>query len=61
MTGAIAGAYISASMSSTIGTAIGVSPLSAFLGGMCLLVGARMGAGCTRYNILQQSRCIIVD
>ena len=55
MTGAIVGGYVSATMSRSIGTAIGVSPLSAFLGGVCLLVGARMGAGCTRYAMVTYS------
>ena len=47
--GAIAGGLLSATMSGSFGSVAGVSPISAFVGGMCMLLGARTASGCTRY------------
>ncbi len=46
--GAILGGYVSATLSGSLGSAVGVSPTSAVFGGMCLLFGARLASGCTR-------------
>lgn len=45
--GAIFGGYLSAVVSGTLGAAAGVPPVHAFLGGMLMNLGARIGGGCT--------------
>ena len=45
--GAIIGGYLSATLSGSLGSSLGVSPVSAFVGGACLLFGARLASGCT--------------
>ena len=37
-------------LSGTWGSIEGVSPLIGFIGGACLLFGARLASGCTRYD-----------
>ena len=43
----IVGAYLSATLSGTYNTALGVPPVEAFLGGFFMLFGSRLAAGCT--------------
>lgn len=50
MAGAIFGGYLSAVASGTLGAAPGVPPVHAFLGGMLMNLGARIGGGCTRLH-----------
>ena len=47
--GIISGAYVSAVMSSTYGSAKGVPVNYAFVGGLLIMLGSRIGGGCTRY------------
>nr|XP_054763118.1 UPF0394 inner membrane protein YeeE-like [Lytechinus pictus] len=47
VTGAIAGACISAAASGSLGSTPGVSLASSFLGGVLLIFGARLAGGCT--------------
>ena len=45
----VVGGLLSAFSSDSIGTEKGVSIAAAICGGMLLLIGARLAAGCTRY------------
>lgn len=45
--GAMAGAFLSATLSGTWGTVTGLAPLPAFLAGFLLVGGARLANGCT--------------
>jgi uncharacterized membrane protein YedE/YeeE len=46
-TGAVLGAYISATASGTLGATASLSPMTSFLGGFILFLGTRIGGGCT--------------
>ena len=48
MGGVVVGARLSASLSGSVGQTPGVSLVAGFLGGMCILFGSRLAAGCTR-------------
>jgi len=48
--GAVLGAYVSASVSGTLGQVKGVSVPASICGGFLLYIGARIGGGCTRYS-----------
>ena len=48
MVAAVGGGAFSALASDSLGSAPGVSVPSALFGGLLLLLGARLGAGCTR-------------
>ena len=48
MLAAVLGGLLSALSSDSLGTSQGVSVASAICGGILLLLGARLGAGCTR-------------
>ncbi|GMH89417.1 hypothetical protein TrVE_jg13083 [Triparma verrucosa] len=41
------GAYISSTLSETYGTSPGLSPIECFIGGVLMLFGSRLAAGCT--------------
>ncbi|XP_070577453.1 thiosulfate transporter TsuA-like [Ptychodera flava] len=47
VTGAVLGAWISSTSSETFGSVHGVSTNTAFLGGILIIFGARLAAGCT--------------
>ena len=47
---AVGGGAFSALSSNSIGTAQGPNIATAIFGGICLLLGARLAAGCTRYS-----------
>ncbi|KAK3792248.1 hypothetical protein RRG08_007328 [Elysia crispata] len=47
MAGAIGGAFISSTLSETLGSVGGVDPLYGFSGGILLIYGARLAGGCT--------------
>ncbi|GMH55238.1 hypothetical protein TL16_g01857 [Triparma laevis f. inornata] len=44
------GAYISSTLSETYGTSPGLSPIECFLGGVLMLFGSRLAAGCTSWH-----------
>ena len=48
MLSGVTGAAISAVLSDSWGSQVGVGPYSAFLGGALMLFGARLASGCTR-------------
>ena len=50
MGGVVMGAHLSSTLSGSAGHTPGVSPGEAFLGGMLILFGSRLAAGCTRYE-----------
>ena len=50
MGSAALGGAASSLLSGTWGSAEGVSSLTGFIGGACLLFGARLASGCTRYD-----------
>ena len=50
MAGVVVGAHLSSTLSGSAGHTPGVSPGEAFLGGMLILFGSRLAAGCTRYE-----------
>lgn len=45
--GAVLGGAISSTLSGTWGTTSEVAPITAFIGGVCILFGAQMASGCT--------------
>ena len=51
-TGAGLGAALSAYQSSSWGTLHNTTPLLCMLGGTCLVFGARLAQGCTRYSVM---------
>ncbi|CAH1252924.1 Hypp1039 [Branchiostoma lanceolatum] len=58
--GAVVGALISAASSQTQGTVKGVSMASGFFGGLIMLFGARLGAGCTSGHGLSGTALLVV-
>jgi len=46
--GIVAGAFFSATLSNTYGMTKGVPVKSAFIGGVLIMLGSRIGGGCTR-------------
>ena len=48
MAGAVAGSYVSSTLSNTRGSIGGVNPLLGFSGGLLLIYGSRLAGGCTR-------------
>lgn len=50
--GAVLGGALSSMLSGSWGNVEGVSPISGFVGGVCLLFGARLASGCTRLEII---------
>ncbi|XP_035666754.1 UPF0394 inner membrane protein YeeE-like [Branchiostoma floridae] len=58
--GAVVGALISAASSQTLGTVKGVSMASGFFGGLIMLFGARLGAGCTSGHGLSGTALLVV-
>ncbi|XP_066271323.1 thiosulfate transporter TsuA-like [Branchiostoma lanceolatum] len=58
--GAVVGALISAASSQTLGTVKGVSMASGFFGGLIMLFGARLGAGCTSGHGLSGTALLVI-
>ncbi|XP_078670255.1 thiosulfate transporter TsuA-like [Branchiostoma floridae x Branchiostoma belcheri] len=58
--GAVVGALISAASSQTLGTVKSVSMASGFFGGLVMLFGARLGAGCTSGHGLSGTALLVV-